>query len=103
MTNSEEQYTDYIENPVDIKDISVIKLKPGKSVDEIADLAADLVYGRVPNGEGTGLEGISTISINSYPKDGSREHDLLHTYYRGYKARKEQIEFENTPLEVVNT
>jgi hypothetical protein len=88
MTNSEEQYTDYMENPMDVKDISVIKLKPGKPENEIADLASDLVYGEVPNGEGTGLEGIPTISINSYPKDGSREHNLLHTYYKMYKYKR---------------
>lgn len=83
--------------------VTTVKLRPGKPVNEIADLAADLVYGRVPNGEGTGLENVENLSINSYPKDGSREHDLLHTYYRGYKARKEQMEFENAPLEVVKT
>lgn len=103
MINSEEQYTDYMENPIDVKDISVIKLKPGKPENEIADLASDLVYGQVPNGEGTGLEGIPTISINSYPKDGSREHNLLHAYYKLYKSNKDQTEFENAPLEVVNT
>ena len=86
-----------------IPEVTTVKLRPGKSVNEIADLASDLVYGAVPNGEGTGLENVKNLSINSYPQDGSREHNLLHTYYRGYKNKKEQMEFENAPLEVVNT
>ena len=86
-----------------IPEVTTVKLRPGKSVDEIADLAADLVYGAVPNGEGTGLENVKNLSINSYPQDGSREHNLLYTYYRGYKDKKERMEFENTPPEIVKT
>ena len=88
---------------IPIKEITTVKIRPGKPTNEIADLAADLVYGRVPVGEGTGLEGVKTLSIDSYPQDGSREHKLLHSFYRGYKAKKEQMEFENAPLEVVKT
>lgn len=86
-----------------IPEVTTIKLRPGKSVNEIADLAADLVYGAVPNGEGTGLENVKNLSIDSYPQDDSREHKLLHTYYRGYKDKKERMEFENAPLEIVKT
>jgi hypothetical protein len=105
MENSE--YTNYEENPVDIEDITTIRIKPGKKRREIKDLAADLVYGEVPNGEETGLEGIGALSIKSYPKYDNREHRILHRAYNRYKAKKAQQEleqeFELAPLSVVNT
>lgn len=100
---SSEEYTNYEENPVDIKDVTTIRIKPGKKRREIKDLAADLVYGVVPTGEGSGLEDISSLSIASYPKYNNREHRILHRAYNRYKAKKEQQELELAPLSVVNT
>lgn len=88
---------------IEIPTITSVKLKPGKSDKEIADLASDLVYGAVPSGKGSGIEDVENLSIDSYPQDGSREHKLLHGYYRLYNGRKEQQELANTPLEIVKT
>lgn len=50
-TNNE--HTNYEENPVEISDVSTIHLKRGKKRREIKDFAADLAYGAVPTPDGS--------------------------------------------------
>ena len=88
------EYTDYEKNPVEISDVVKVHIAKGKKRREIKDLAADLAYyGTIPSSDGS-----YSLSIDSYDKDKSREHRILHKVYNRYKAKNDLKEFENIPL-----